>query len=271
MVTVQLSSDSEKDYIKLLRNIREYNGNENIFDSIRLYNSDTFDDPIGRGINTKKKLLAFYSFTNTKEKQEQAIVEIKKLMSKEIKSKFDHEIVKFEYDDYKFTNLTKPEEWRSYHIDCYLPITKIPDILDISMPATRTKFSKDRPQEVIKEAHKAFDDTLYEIHLIDNSALLRIYPIEKSAGWIDRVTSSVLHHKGVIYSKKEVLDEVDPNLIPRIVGTESEQIQKEIKRIFDDKDLLERYSVFDVTYPTFIQRVKDKHPIYNYVLSKLFT
>mmetsp|Transcript_18456 Transcript_18456/g.16327 ORF Transcript_18456/g.16327 Transcript_18456/m.16327 type:complete len:140 (-) Transcript_18456:13-432(-) len=139
------------------------------------------------------------------------------------------------------------------------------------MPAVRTKFSKDKPQEVLKEAHKAFDDTRYEIHMIDNAALLRIYPTDKSSGWVDRVTSSVLHHKGSIYSKKEILDDADPNLIARIVGTESEQVQKEIKRIFDDKDLLERYSMFDVSHPSIIQRVKDIHPIYNYVLSKLFS
>ena len=268
LVTIQLESDCEKEYLDLLRSIRHYDGHENIIDSIRLYNSSTFNDPVGLGIDLQKKLLVIYSFTNSEKKQVKVLAELEKLISTEIKGKFKHNITKFEYDDYKYTNLTKAEEWRSDHLDCYLPITKIPDILDIKMPAIRTRFNKDKPQEILVKSHKAFDDTPYEIHLINNSALLRIYPTNKSSAWIDRVTSSVLFHKGVIYSKKEILDDADINLITRIIGTESEQIQKDIKRIFDDKDLLEKYSLFDVTYPTLIQRVRDIHPICDYIISK---
>ncbi|CAI2365648.1 unnamed protein product [Moneuplotes crassus] len=286
LVTVQLDSDSEKDYLNLLRNIRHYDGYENIIDSIRLYNGSTFVNPAGKDIDGNKKLIAFYSYTNSEEKQAKVLQDLEKLISKEISGSYTHNVIKFDYDDYKYTNLTKPEEWRSYHLDCYLPITKVPEILDLDMPAIRTKFEKGKPQEVIRESHKAFENTKYELHLINNAALLRIFldcdfhadgkstegkvvaPKHFSSSWIDRVTSSVLFKKGVIYAKKEVLDDADPNLVTRIIGTESEQIQKEIKRIFDDKDLLERKSLFDASHPSLTQRIKDIHPIYNYILSK---
>lgn len=60
----------------------------------------------------------------------------------------------------------------------------------------------------------------------------------------------------------------DTNLITRVVGSESEAIQKDIKRIFDDKDLLERNGLFDVSKMSIIQRIKNRHPIYNYFISK---
>lgn len=38
----------------------------------------------------------------------------------------------------------------------------------------------------------------YEVHLIDNSALLRVYTQGKTQEWMDVLTSKMLRHKGVI-------------------------------------------------------------------------
>lgn len=269
LVTVQLESDSEQDYLDVLKSIRSYDRHENIIDSIRVYNSSTYDNPVYEGFNPNKKLLVFYSYANTEEKQDLALKELQKIIKNEIKVKHTHNIVKFDYDDNKFTHLTK-EEYRNHnYIDCYLPLSKVEKILNIKMPCSKPR--KGRISDAVRDPHfhPALQDTPYELHLIDNSALLRIYPVGKSSEWLDIVTSKVLRHKGMLYAKKELLDQADSNLITRIIGSESEQIQKDIKRIFDDKDLLERNGLFDVSRPSLIQRLKNKHPIYNYFISKV--
>ena len=146
-------------------------------------------------------------------------------------------------------------------IDWYLPLSKVESVLEMTLPPLHGE-----DKEVVKYA---LNGTPYELHMIDNSALLRIYPEDKDSAWLDIVTSKVLRHKGVLYANKLILDKADPNLVSRIIGHESEQIQKEIKRIFDDKDLLERNGLFDVSLPSLVQRIKNKHPVLNYLLQHL--
>lgn len=168
-------------------------------------------------------------------------------MKSYIKAK--HESIDFEYDQYEFINLTKSTLKYSDFIDLYVPISRV--------------------NRIMNELPELYS-TPYEVHIVDNSALIRIYPGENDSAWLDKVTSKVLRHKGVIKSKKQLLDKADPHLITRIIGSESEQIQKEIKRIFDEKDLLESQSMFDITRPNLIQRIKDIHPVTKYLVEFIF-
>ena len=246
LFTVRLENECEDDYLEILKNIRRIDGHQNIINSIRLYNTNTYKTTFDNEETSAHKLLVFYSYSNTKDKKIAAINDLKGIINKEVKFKNKFSITEFEYDDYKYINLTKQELRTSNYIDCYMPLSKIHKIL------------KELPELSL---------TPYEIHLIDNSALIRIYTVDKEPEWLDKVTSKVLRHKGVLRAKKEILDKADPNLITRIVGYENELIQKEIKKVFDDKNLLERDGLYDVHKLSLIERIKNRHPINNYLLS----
>lgn len=248
LITIKLEKEWEDDYLEILKNIRRIDGHQNIINSIRLYNINTYQDLEEGSKSSDHKLLVFYSYSNTIEKKEAALKELKSIMQKEVKWKNNLKAIEFDYDDYKYVNLTKQELRTSNFIDCYVPLSKVQLILN------------ELPELAV---------TPYEVHLIDNSALMRIYTDNKTPEWLDIVTSKVLRHKGVLCSKKEILDKADPNLITRIVGYENEIIQKEIKKVFDDKNLLERDGLFDVHKLSLVERIKNRHPIYNYLLSWL--
>jgi hypothetical protein len=229
VVTVQLDSESDHDYLEILKSISNNDWQENIIDSIRLYNAASFENLPSLSVNPNKKLIVFYAYTNSIENQNLIRKELEAIVKTQVSSTHTHKITNFEYDDFKYTNLTKQEYWRSYYIDCYVPLSKLEPILNMEMPSVKTQLKINEQQKVIKPASKALKDIPYEVHLINNSALIRIYPTDKDPAWLDRVTSNVLMNKGVIYAKKEMLDETDPHLICRIIGTESCQIQKDIK------------------------------------------
>jgi len=84
LVTVQLDSDSTTDYMQVLKHIRDFDGHGNFISSIRLYNSDTYKLPESIKSKSKKKLLVFYCYSNTKEKQSKILSELKQILKQEI-------------------------------------------------------------------------------------------------------------------------------------------------------------------------------------------
>lgn len=59
-------------------------------------------------------------------------------------------------------------------------------------------------------------------------------------------------------------------MIPRLVGEESVKIQKDLKLLFDPKDMLETGIVYNCEKIGPIQRLKNSKPIANYLINYFF-
>lgn len=187
--------DDKHDFMETLRNVAKIDAEKGNLAAVRIYNKGAYWNPKSSNSdsNSTSRLLVLYTQSKTESKRNSIQGSVKSYIAQ------SPTIIPYSHPNTTYTSLTHPSLTKSDYIDCYLPLTKVERVLS----------------ELIE-----LDDTPYEIHLIDNSAMLRVYPRDKSSEWLDKVTSKVLRHKGVIYSKKELLDKADPNLITRIIGAE---------------------------------------------------
>ena len=233
-----LTVEDDVDYLDLIKHISKIDTENDILSAIRVYNKGTYVNPTNPE-DIEKKALVLYTYSKTKDEQQNSISTVKSYLNSSIKT------VDFEYDQSEYVNLTKTSIKNSDYFDWYVPLSKVGKIMN------------ELPE---------LESTPYEIHLVNSSAILRIYPGDNNSAWLDRVTSKIIRYRGVLNANKGLLDKADPNLISRLVGSESEEIQKEIKRLFDEKDLLEPWNLYDITKPTLIERIKGKHPVWKYIV-----
>ena len=233
-----LTVEDDVDYLDLIKQLSKIDTEYDILSAIRVYNKGTYVNPTNPE-DIEKKALVLYTYSKTKDEQQNSISTVKSYLNSSIKT------VDFEYDQSEYVNLTKTSIKNSDYFDWYVPLSKVGKIMN------------ELPE---------LESTPYEIHLVNSSAILRIYPGDNNSAWLDRVTSKIIRYRGVLNANKGLLDKADPNLIPRLVGSESEEIQKEIKRLFDKKDLLEPWNLYDITKPTLIERIKGKHPVWKYIV-----
>jgi len=94
--------------------------------------------------------------------------------------------------------------------------------------------------------------------------------LEQHRDLLDQITSRVLEIGGSVSGKNECLQKIEENLPLRTTGVLNYMLQFELKKVFDDKNLMEREQMFGQE-EGIIRRYRQTHKFINLLLSKYFS